>query len=133
MYCMMACLGNCIDGLGNLEQGAPPPGVQKPGLAVAAALPHLKAGVYGPWWASVGADLEKTYRLATAEESWVMASAHLQAASVPMRKTHDRSLSKDCTAIGELLDATRASQQTTSSRGSAPWTTSISTLRRPCA
>ena len=47
VYCMMPCLGSYIDGLGNLEQGA---------LAVAAAPPHLKAGVYGPWWASVGAD-----------------------------------------------------------------------------
>jgi hypothetical protein len=34
-----------------------------------------------------------------------MASAHLQAASVPMRKTHDHNMSKDCTDIEELRHA----------------------------
>ncbi len=102
---MMGCLGNCLDGLGNLKQGAPAPGVQELGLAVAAALSNLKAGVHGPWWESAGADLEETYRLATAEETWASASAHLQAASVPMRKTHDHNLSKDCTAVEELRHA----------------------------
>ena len=48
---MMGCLESYIDGLGNLEQGAPPPGVQ-----MLAALPHLKAIVYDPWWAGVGTD-----------------------------------------------------------------------------
>ena len=105
VYCMMGCLGNYIDGLGNLEQGAPAPDVQKLGLAVAAALPHLKTGVYDPWWASVEENLEETYQLATAEETWIMASAHLQAASVPMRKTHDHNMSKDCTDIEELRHA----------------------------
>ena len=34
-----------------------------------------------------------------------MASAHLQVASVPVRKTHDHSLSRDCTATGGLRHA----------------------------
>ena len=49
--------------------------------------------------------MEETYRLATAEETWTSASAHLQAASVPMWKTHDHNLSKDCTSIEELRHA----------------------------
>ena len=49
--------------------------------------------------------LEEAYRLATAEESWVMASAHPQAATVPVRKTHGQNLSRDNTATGELRHA----------------------------
>ena len=105
VYSIMGCVGSFIDGLGNLEQDAPPPPLQKLANSVLEEHPRLKAEMYDKWWGDRQKDLEATYALATAEEHWVMASEHLRAASVPMRKTHDDNLSKDCSGLDELRHA----------------------------
>ena len=105
VYSIMGCVGSFIDFLGDLEQNAPPPGLEKLARSILVVHPRLKGEMYDSWWEARRADLEATYALATADEHWAMASAHLQAASAPMRKTHDHNLSKDCSDLSELRHA----------------------------
>ena len=105
VYGIMTCVRSHIDGFGNLEQDAPPPPLQRLATSIIDEIPRLKPEVYDKWWADRKEDLEATYALATDGEYWVMASEHLRLASIPMRKTHDDNLSKDCSDLEELRHA----------------------------